>query len=328
MLRAYLVFLLALSALALAGQDEELVPRLTEDAVVRMLPVMRAQVAEAQAGLAALQEGIAAVEEHDQLIADIGAGKVDPLEWLRSQSKCLIAPPSAKYEPELSRWASASFYLEPVALFSFGVEAPEKVRKAAIDGETGLSVVLSGDAIYDLPGGRELKAAEDEVREFYPANKFTFDDLQYFFRLTLTSPDTSVGVLFTYTNMFAESPGGKGVPNGPLLALGLFSAGFSPAAVAESDSSVVAADGYAAALARAGMTEESYGFYLGALVMAKNDAADPSVLDQPLDAPGLSADQAEAMKEMRDFYAVRKSNLKVYRKFASQVNPLLEALGQ
>jgi hypothetical protein len=329
MLRLCLVSILAVSTLAAAGPMSDALPRLTEDVVVRMLPVMRAQVGEAEAGMAALQEALARSQERAQLLEDIDAGKVDPLNWLKSRSDYFVAPPSAQYKPELSRWASASYFSDPVAMFSFGVEAPEKIRKAAIDGETGLSVVLSGEAIYDLPGGKQLKAAEDEVRRFYPTNKFTLDPLQHFLMVTYTSPDTSVFVLFEYTNMFAEVPASRGVPNGPILMLSLSSARISPEDVAEPrDSSAVAASGFGAALAQAGMTEESYGLYLGALVMAKNDALDPSVLEVDLSTSGLPPEEAKTVKDLLEMYAIRRGNLKIYRRVAPQVGPLLEALGQ
>jgi hypothetical protein len=48
-------------------------------------------------------------------------------------------------------------------------------------------------------------------------------------------------------------------------------------------------------LPRAGMTYDSYQSYLGALSMAKSDAADPSSLEMSVDTASLPAEQAEAI---------------------------------
>lgn len=42
----------------------------------------------------------------------------------------------------------------------------------------------------------------------------------------------------------------------------------------------------------------------------------------------MSAEQAKAIKEMQDFYAIRKSNLKIYQKFAVPLDQLLALLGK
>jgi hypothetical protein len=328
MKKAYLMVVLAASALALAGSEADLIPRLTDDIVARMLPVIRAQAAEVEGGLAAMEEGMARMDEHTQLLEDIKAGKVDPLEWLKAQSKYVIAPPSAKYEQQLSRWASSSYLMDPVALFSFGIDAPEPVRNGTRNGEKGASFVLSGQDLSGVPGGKEFQAVVDGVPEFYHSKKFKDDPVQQFFMYTSNSPDSSVGVFLHYVNMFAGMPASEGVPDGPLLWLSHSSAKISAEAISESDAEAAkAASSVEEALASAGMTREAYQEYMGALVMAKSDAADPSVLDIPLDTHGLTADQAEAVKGMREFYAIRKSNLKVYRKVAAEVAPLLEKMG-
>jgi hypothetical protein len=81
------------------------------------------------------------------------------------------------------------------------------------------------------------------------------------------------------------------------------------------------------ALAGAGMTYERYKEYLGALAIAKTDAGDPASLDIPLGDPMLSAEQDQALEDMREFYAIRKANLKVYQRMAARVEPLLVKMG-
>jgi hypothetical protein len=328
MKRRYLICLAAAGALALAGTLADVLPRLTEDIVTRMLPVMRAEAEQIDAAQAGLQEFTAALDEHAKTIEDIGAGKIDPLAWLKSKSKCLIVPGSAEYKPKLSRWVSSSYFFNPVALFSFGIEAPERIRKASRSGEEGGSLLLSGQDIYKLPGGQKLKAVEDEVTRFYRANKFVKSPVQHFFTLTMESPDSSVVVLLEYTNMFAGSEASEGVPDGPTLWLWLSAEGMSPEDVSRPrDDSVQASGNLDAALARAGMTYDFYQSYLGALSMAKSDAADPSALEMTVDSSSLPAEQAEVIKDMQDFYAIRRSNLKVYRQVADKVDSLLTLLG-
>jgi len=329
MRRRYVVCLAAVGALALAGTLADMLPRLNEDIVTRMLPVMRADVGQVRAAQAALEEFTAQMDEHTQLLEDIEAGKVDPLAWLKSKSRYFIVPPSAVYKPKLSRWVSSSYFFDPAALFSFGVEAPEKIRKASRSGEEGGSLLLSGQDIYKLPGGQKLKTVEDEVLRFYLAGKFTKSPLQHFFMLTMESPDTSVVMLLEYTNAFAGSEASEGAPDGPTLWLWLSSEGISPEDVSKPrGDSVQASKDLDAALAGAGMTYDSYQFYLGALTMAKSDAADPSTLEMTVDTASLPAEQAAAIKDMQDFYAIRRSNLKVYQQVADKVDSLLILLGK
>lgn len=332
MKRGYVICLLAVGALALAGGQEDLLPRLSEDIVRKIMPVIRVDAANATAALGLVQEMTAKMEAYTQLVADIGAGKVDPLAWLRSKSKYVIVPPSAVYKPKLSSWASSNYFQEPLALFSFGIEAPREIQKGAINGQVMGKLVLSGDAIYKLPGGQKLKAVEDETIKFYEANKFVPSHLQRFFSFIAKAPDASVAIDFEYTNMFAGAEVGEGVPNGPLLWVWLSSGDIfdNPREDISKprDKSARAPENMDAALAKAGMNREAYQLYLGALVMAKSDAADPSTLEISADITGLSAEQAKAIKDMQDFYALRKSNLKIYQKFAVQLDPLLALLGK
>jgi hypothetical protein len=213
-------------------------------------------------------------------------------------------------------------------MFSFGIDAPEPVAGAARDGQQGASFILSGQDLSDTPGGKEFQAVIDGVVEFYHANKFKDASLQSFFTYSTTSPDSTVSAFLQYTNMFSGMPASAGVPDGPLLWVSHSSANISAEAISKTDDEAAqAASTVDESLARAGMTYDAYKEYLGPLAIAKTDAADPSVLDVTLDAPGLSADQEEGLKDMRDFYAIRRSNLKVYQKMASQVGPVLEHLG-
>jgi hypothetical protein len=82
----------------------------------------------------------------------------------------------------------------------------------------------------------------------------------------------------------------------------------------------------------AGMSEEEYGEYVGALAMARNDAVDPSAVDPAnmrLDYEGpVDPETAKALDEMKAFYEIRRQNAVIYKKYAAVVDPLLAAMGQ
>jgi len=193
-------------------------------------------------------------------------------------------------------------------------------------------LLLSGEDIYKLPGGQKLKAVNDETITFYEANNFSAASTQRFFSFVAKSPDDSVIIDFVFTNMFAGGDVGESVADGPLLWLWLSSGGIlgiSPEDISNPrDKNAQASENLDAALARAGMSYDIYQNYLGALSMAKSDAADPSSLEITADISSLSAEQAKAIKEMQDFYAIRKSNLKIYQKFAAELDPLLALLNK
>jgi hypothetical protein len=81
MKRAYGICLLAISALALASRQADLLPRLPEDIVRKIMPVMRSEATHLKAAQGQLQEMTTKMDEHTQLLEDIKARKVDPLAW-------------------------------------------------------------------------------------------------------------------------------------------------------------------------------------------------------------------------------------------------------
>jgi hypothetical protein len=309
---SHAIAIAAVGALALGGTMSDVLPRLSEGIVMRMLPVMRADAEQYEGAEVGLRELTGRLDEHQELMAAIDSGAIDPLAWLTSKSTYLITPASAVYQPELSRWVSSSYFFEPVAVFSFGARAP--------------SPVLSADSVSGSAGGPEVKAVENEVERFYLANKFT-NNADEFSTLGMLSPDSSVVVMLESTNMFAGLDASAGVPNGPMLWLWLASgAGAAADTTTWEEDSVGVSKGVEEALVGAGMTFDDYQSFLGALAMARDDAADPFALDLQMDTSFVSVD--ETAKDMLEFNAIRKANVRVYRKLADKVDSLLTSLGK
>ena len=337
------VFLLALGAVWLSvalAWGQLTVPKLTDADVQRLIPVMKAQAAEMQAGLKEAEQQHEQMQtmfkEMEQCITDLEAGKLDPLAYLKQRSKYVTAPPSAVYKPKLSRLVSLNLYGIPTAIFSYGIES-ETARNLASGGEVTFEQFLKFGDIYKGPAGKKIKAAEEEFMSFYTSKGFT--KLQgniTYPGYNCTSPDGSAWAEFvffnTYTGAEYVAENVETIPSGPILEIHLsefWSPGEKPQPMEKTESPVPT--GKEQALRKAGMSEEKYGEYVGALGMARNDAADPSRIDTAsigLDYEGpMDPEMKKTLEEMKTFYEIRRQNSLVYKRHAAALDPLLTAMG-
>ena len=312
------------------------VQRLTNADVKRMIPVMKVEAAETQAGLNQLGQELEQAkyrsEEAEQRYKDFEAGKIDPLMYLKQKSKYITTPSSVSYKPKLSRALSLYYYGDPTAFFSYGIDS-EAARNLARGGEaTAMQYVNFGD-IYKGPNGQKIKAAEEEFKSFYTAKGFTNLHSTKIPGWECVSPDGGAVAWFVFFNLYAGAENVETIPDGPMLLFGLtdfWSPGEQPRPI-ESPKSPVATS-KETALRQAGLSEEEYGEYVGALMMARNDDADPSAIDPSnlgLDYEGpMDPETAKALEEMRVFYELRRQNMLIYKKYAAVLDPLLAAMGQ
>jgi hypothetical protein len=332
---------LAIGALWLIGTSawgQMTVPELTDADVKRIIPIMKAEAAETQAALNQMGQQLEQVEkmteEAEQRIKDFEAGKIDALAYLKQRSKYIIVPPSASYKPKLSRAVSLSLYGNPIAIFSYGIDS-EAAGNLARGGEAAAVQLVNFEDIYKGPAGQKIMAAEEEFKSFFAAKSFT--DF-YFTKVPgweCVSPDGGAAAWFVFYNLYAQA-GGKDVetiPDGPILEIGLtnyWSPGEPPPPIESTESPVPT--GKKTALRLAGMSEEEYEECLGALDLARNDAADPSAIDPAnmgLDYEGpVDPEMAATLEEMRVFYELRRQNTLVYKKHAAVLDPLFAAMGR
>ena len=317
---------------AALGWGQMTVKRLTDADVKRMIPVMKAEAAQTQATLnqvgQELEQAKKRGEEHEQRIKDLEAGKLDPLAYLKQKSKYTHVPPSVVYKPKLSRLESLWAYGDPIAVFSYGINS-EAARNLALGGEAAAVQYVNFGDIYKGPDGQKIKAAEDEFKSFYTAKGFTNLHFTKIPGWECVSPDGGAAAWFVFYNKYSGAKDVESIPDGPILLFGLIDSFSTDEQPLPKDRSVPMSKEQA--LRRAGMSEEEYGEYVGALIMARNDAADPSAVDPAntgLDFEGpVDPETAKALEEMKVFFELRRQNALIYKRYAAVVDPLLAAMG-
>lgn len=136
-----------------------------------------------------------------------------------------------------------------------------------------------------------------------------------------------------FANLYAGAKDAETIPDGPILLIGLtefFSPGEKPQPVEKPESPPPM--GVEQAVCQAGMNEEKCREFVGALVMARNDAADPSAIDPAniglcYEGP-MNPEMKKTLEEMKAFYEIRRQNALLYKRHTSVLDPLLTALGQ
>jgi hypothetical protein len=181
--------------------------------------------------------------------------------------------------------------------------------------------MTSGRDPLASPAGQKLKALNDRVVAFYLAKKFSEPNADSPFQISMMSSDITLQAIFSMINLYPGFDGGEKIGDGPILVL-------QPSGQSHGGPDASPAkDQVGIALKRAGLSQAQYDEYMGAIIMAKSDAANPSALE--LQSSGeTNAETAKIVAEMKDFYALRKKNVEAYRRHAQQLDPLLEALGK
>jgi hypothetical protein len=296
-----------------------------------MIPVMKAEIVQRQEALNLTEQYVKSQEEYLQLLEDIEAGKIDPLAHMKPHSKYILAPPSAVYKPKLSRWESVHETASPAAVFSYGIEASEALRTFARGGEAAAIQLVTWGDIYEGPNGKKIKAVYDEFVSFYTAKGFANFISEAFVDCSCVSPDGGTTAFFFHLNVLAKPKNVEAIPDGPILILApRLSSSADEQAQPQRSPALMSKE---TALRLAGMSEEEYGEYAGALMMARNDAADPSAIDPStlelgVEGAPVDPEMAKTLKEMKVFYEIRRHNVLMYKKYAAVLDPLFAANGQ
>lgn len=327
-------FALVASAFATAHALER---PLTEADITRHLPRLRA---EAAAFTKTVSEGLkvtAAIQSYTEagqkFWGDIDSGKTDVLAWMRAHADHVLVPTGAVYGADCSRVESGNLG-KPTAVFTFGKESPYRdlLRRAA-SGDDAARAEFQTRRGEEETGKRSAAAQATHdfiagILSFYRDLGFTAAEGDRPITATfLQAPDGCVSAAIWEVNPFAgqlplPTPSEcSSLPTGPLVEITFEGETVAtPAAIAGAP----AAEEKPAAGEN---PDPEYERVKDALFLAQVDAADPSALEFeiPSDAPPeLKANLAALAAE----FAVRKSNLIIYKLHEAELAPLLEALTQ
>ncbi len=191
---------------------------LSDDIVNQVITALRVDAAQAQQGNKEWRESIAQGDKYLALMENMRAGRADPLSWLKTQSRFVLAPPSAMYQRRFSQAISA-FLVVPVAVYSFGLPAPDELVKAMRTNEGARELMTSGRDPLASPAGQKLKALNDRVVAFYLTSKFSEPNAGIPFQISMMSPDGTMLAIFSMCNSFPGFDGGEEIGDGPILLL-------------------------------------------------------------------------------------------------------------
>ena len=342
--RIALALLIAVAASGPAAwcQDQMTVAKLSEAIVKKMVPLVK-MAADTRAAMQASQAD--AFANIGDLFVESGKSKKpiasgeDILEAIRSDSDQAYLPPDVVFLPRTSMgWYESTGTL--FAAFTFGVKGNdtllgyfEKMQTDPLNEKwAGLFNAAAGE---DTPERRASQALFKKVDAFYKGKGFkvvgTMDGIKYFWQ----SPDGVVSAAYDYFNDLSRVAAkvGEKAGSGPLVTLQVSPRMEGPKPVA---------DPMPTALEKAGMTQEEYRGYVDALLLARADQGREAELDSP-DMPGLPELPPDAPKEAVDqlneakaayaksmgpLLTIRKANLGLYKKHASELEAPLAALSQ
>jgi hypothetical protein len=321
---------------------------LTDADVALWLPRLRAEAAAfadtAQKEREAIAETGAALEARETLLADMASGKVDILAWLRASVPQVFIPADAVYCAECSQTITGEMR-RPAAVFTFRKESQHRdlLRRAA-SGDASAADEFHKRRGEEEQGAQsaEGKKASDfaaELASQYRSRGYTDSEgIPISILITsLNSPDGNLFVMVSEVNYYCGllprpvPPPCSALPTGPIVEISFEGDMLHPAL--PRDAGGGAADGASGAAAGAGSSgaeaepDPEYERVRNALFLARADAEYPSAIEVeiPPDAPAeVKAELAKISAE----YAVRRSNVLVYKKHEAVLAPLLEALMQ
>jgi hypothetical protein len=308
----------------------------TDADVKRYLPRLRAEAAAFTKTVSEAREAntamVSAIEERAKFQDDLLEGRKDILEWLRGQSDQVLIPDGAVYSAECSR-AITGERAGPTAVFTFAKESPYRdlLRRAA-SGDDAARDQFNTRRGEEETGKRSAaaQAMHDFVAgmlSFYRDRGFVEIEANRPIVVTfLSSPDGRVSVTLWEANAYCglhplpNPPACSALPTGPLIEISL-------AIESGADTALAAANDTLAADTAKEKPDPDYERVRNALFLAQVDAANPEALEfeMPSDAPPeLKANLAALAAE----FAVRKSNLIIYKLHEAELAPLLDALTQ
>jgi hypothetical protein len=312
---------LALVAASVRGQETL---KLKESDIRKLIPILRAE--------AALMGAAQAMFDREEAARSFSG---DPLEFFRSRAK-LVLPEGARYVAGCSRAASVQTARGPVAIFTFGrnIDCYERIQrdykrtaKPGPDGNYPPQPKISQDCYIENEQTNKfldnMAAALQKLGFKDPNPHGTIRDLcsaDGIFNIKL-----EVHNIYDRANRLDEHPlmiidneqareaalaACGDMPSGPIL---IVSAG-------EHFFEKEPLDTLEVALQKAGLSAKEYEDMKMALLMAQMDT-------KPEWWEAFEAAAANDPAAQRDL-ATRRHNLSLYRMFAAELDPLLDALGR
>jgi hypothetical protein len=336
------------------AQYQEIVAKLTEAELRTVIPIMKADAAQ-YTNYVELTEKL--TELKYQLFLDIQSGKTDPLEWLKQYTKNIIVPPGAIYLPDCSREESIKgweVYMEdkesggkptaaPTAIFTFGKDFPAINKHLLGDNITNESYNKFTANPYDAtnPGFEKMRSFIKDADSFYTKNGFSIHYSDFLPVATAFSFSHPVDeeLISGFLNMFDWTFLDPSHPDvlkqcrsyimGPVIEIRakneLLDKFFDSLADNNSND-----ENKGISLKKAGITEDRYALIVNSLLMVRRDSENPEGIEVPfLDFTPTTQEEKELAKVvemMRHDALARKDNVKLYNKFRTELDPILDIL--
>lgn len=293
---------------------------LTDADLARLLPLLRAEVADAARRQDQAQRDQAAETmrqaAREAASHEIASGHTDPLVWLQHVSSNTVAPSTARYDAPCSREVSER-PARPAAVFSFGIPAPDSWLAVAAGSDA--RPPAASDAGKARPqGGLTAEAVTQQARAFYSSRHFDPTGERAVFEWILVSPDRLITATVYGVNPHRAIAGCSLLGSGPTIVLSGAPRAFGPDPVRVAGAATAT---LAAVLEATGLREVDYQSLRFQVTIARYDARAPSA---PQNAPsGATANRDPSVAREK---AVRAQNAEWYRQHAAELDPLLDQL--
>jgi hypothetical protein len=307
-----LAIALALAAASAGAAASQLFARPLADADIRKLIPLLAIDADIHDRALRDAERTAAADAargraRQAVLARISSGSLDPLDWLRAQSPHAVAPSTGRYEAACSReWSAAQG--DVGAVFTFGVQAP--ASWLAVAGRPASRGAGAGRATR--PRGLGPESIAQAARAFYANKGFEPQGERAAFQWPFLSPDGLVVASVYGLDPATGSPACAQLASGPTIVLAPAPKAFGAEQAAPAGRGP-APGTLEDAVKEAGLADAEYQRLKFQVTMARRDAR------QPRAAAGQ--EQRPAAEQ-----AVRAQDVETYRRFARELDPLLDRL--
>ena len=336
------------------AQYQEMVAKLTEAEIRTIIPILKAEAAQFTNYVESTEK---LTELKYQLFLDIQSGKTDPLKWLKQYTKRIIVPPGATYLPDCSREESIKgweVYMEdkesggkptavPTAIFTFGRDLPAINKHLLGDNISNESYNKFIENPYDAtdPSFEKMRTFIKDADSFYTKNGFSihYSDFLPVATAFSFSQSEDEGLISGFLNMFDWTFLDPSHPDvlkqcrsyimGPVIEIKAEQKLLDKFFGSQADNSSND-ENKGNSLKKAGITEERYALVVNSLLMVRRDSENPEGIEVPsLDFTPTTQEEKELAKVvemMRHDALARKDNVKLYNRFKTELDPILDIL--
>lgn len=347
-----ITFTLFIQMLYQCSNAQYLTPKLTENEVRAVIPILKEEIAAYGQFIDAHKADYLA---RKKLLEEIKSGKIDPLEWLKRHSKYVIVPPDVVYEKDISRALSIKgwdlpedpevpnrAYVLPIAIFTFGKELPAINKHLLGKPITIESFIAFTSNPWDGndPSFQEIWKVHDKMTSFYRQKGFSVGYSMDGFTLIMMPTGTDEEIAGRVDPIAFEifDPGypdlvkySRSHPMGPSIAIWatdkLMEKVFKPIDIKlGTDNSEVKEN-----LQKAGINVDRYGEIKGALLIALEGSRNPEEEEPSLGITPTTPEEKEIAKTveiLKEDVRTKKRNIQLYLKYKEELEPILEVLDQ